>query len=147
MKKLALTLVLAGTVAQAAGVAKESKVSDWQSVGSSDTSELKLDKASIKERNKDIREAWSMWNFKEARMNNGDATFPTFKSYQDFTLYNCKTKTLRLAREILFVETDGGGAKKDNSDALKNSPYTKPAEGSVAEVMMNFVCASELNAK
>jgi hypothetical protein len=140
MKKLALTLTfsLACILAQAA---------DWQSIGSSDTSELKLDQASIKE-NKGMREAWSMWNFKEARKNDGDTNaLPTFKSYQNFTLYDCKAKTLRLKREILFAELDGDGAKVDHSDALKNSTYTKPAEGSVAEIMMNFVCAFPIPAK
>jgi len=140
MKKLALTLTLglACVAAQAA---------DWQSVGSSDTSELKLDQASIKE-NKGIREAWSMWNFKEARKNDGDAkVLPTFHSYQDFTLYDCKAKTAKLTKEILFAELDGSGAKVDHSDALKNSTYMKPAAGSIAEVMMNFVCAFPIAAK
>ncbi len=139
MKKIALTLTL-GLACVAANAA------DWQSVGSSDTSELKLDQASIKE-SKGIREAWSMWNFKDARKNEGDPKFPTFHSYQDLTLYNCKAKTLRLASEILYAELDGAGAKLDHSDALKNSPFTKPAEGSVAEVMMNFVCAFPLVSK
>lgn len=140
MKKLALTLTLglACVVANAA---------DWQTVGSSDTSELKLDQASIKEA-KGIREAWSMWNFKEARKNDGDAkALPTFQSYQDFTQYDCKAKTLRLSKEILFAGLDGAGAKVDHSDALKNSTYVKPADGSVAEVMMNFVCNFPLDGK
>ncbi|WP_211452107.1 surface-adhesin E family protein [Collimonas antrihumi] len=141
MKKLALTLTLglACVVAQAAA--------DWQPVGSSDTAELKLDQASIKE-NKGIREAWSMWNFKEPRKNDGDAkVLPTFQSYQDFTLYDCKAKTVRLTKEILFAGLDGAGAKVDHSDALKNSTYTKPAADSIAEVMMNFVCAFPIAAK
>ncbi|MEO6917848.1 MAG: surface-adhesin E family protein [Collimonas sp.] len=140
MKKLALTLTLglACVVANAA---------DWQSVGSSDTSELKLDQASIKE-TKGIREAWSMWNFKEPRKNDGDAkVLPTFQSYQDFTQYDCKAKTLRLSKEILFAGLDGAGTKVDHSDALKGSTFVKPADGSVAEVMMNFVCKFDLAAK
>jgi hypothetical protein len=140
MKKLALTLTF-GLACIAANAA------DWESVGSSDTSELKLDQASIKE-TKGIREAWSMWNFKEPRKNDGDAkVLPTFQSYQDFTLYDCKAKTSRLTKEILFAELDGAGAKVDHSDALKNSTYAKPAAGSVAEVMMNFVCAFPLDGK
>ncbi len=141
MKKLALTLTLglACVVAQAAA--------DWQPVGSSDTAELKLDQASIKE-NKGIREAWSMWNFKEPRKNDGDAkVLPTFQSYQDFTLYDCKAKTVRLTKEILFAGLDGAGAKVDHSDALKNSTYVKPAKDSIAEVMMDFVCAFPIAAK
>jgi opacity protein-like surface antigen len=141
MKKLALTLALglACIAAQAAA--------DWQQVGSSDTAELKLDQNSIKE-TKGIREAWSMWNFKEARKNDGDANvLPTFKSYQDFTLYDCKAKTLSLKKEILFADADGTGAKVDHSDALKNSTFAAPAKDSVAEVMMNFVCKFELPAK
>ncbi|AEK63112.1 surface-adhesin E family protein [Collimonas fungivorans] len=141
MKKLALTLTL-GLACVAVQAAP-----DWQSVGSSDTAELKLDQNSIKD-NKGIREAWSMWNFKEARKNDGDAkVLPTFKSYQDFTVYDCKAKTLSLKREILFAEADGAGARVDHSDALKNSTYAAPAKDSVAEVMMNFVCAFPLDGK
>jgi hypothetical protein len=35
----------------------------------------------------------------------------------------------------------------DHSDALKNSTYAAPAKDSVAEVMMNFVCAFPLDGK
>lgn len=140
MKKLALTLTL-GLACMAAQAA------DWESVGSSDTSELKLDKASIKE-SKGIREAWSMWNFKEPRKNDGDAkVLPTFQSYQDFTLYDCKAMTLRLTKEILYAGPDGAGAKVDHSDALKNSTFVKPAKDSVAEVMMGYVCGFPIAAK
>ncbi|HWX00963.1 surface-adhesin E family protein [Collimonas sp.] len=140
MKKLALTLTL-GLACVAANAA------DWQSVGSSDTSELKLDQASIKE-TKGIREAWSMWNFKEPRKNDGDPkALATFQSYQDFTEYDCKAKTLRLSKEILFAGLDGAGAKVDHSDALKGATFVKPAAGSVAEVMMNFVCTFPLDGK
>ena len=140
MKKLALTLTL-GLACVLANAA------DWQSVGSSDTSELKLDRASIKE-TKGIREAWSMWNFKEARKNDGDPkALATFHSYQDFTEYDCKAKTLRLSKEILFAELDGAGAKVDHSDALKGAPFGKPATDSIAEVMMNYVCNFPLDGK
>jgi len=140
MKKLALTLTFGLACAMA-------NAADWQSVGSSDTSELKLDHASIKE-SKGIREAWSMWNFKEPRKNDGDVkVLPTFQSYQDFTQYDCKAKTLRLSKEILFAGLDGAGAKVDHSDALKGSTFVKPAADSVAEVMMNYICAFPLDGK
>ncbi|MFI5781616.1 surface-adhesin E family protein [Nocardia sp. NPDC051570] len=120
-------------------------MADWQSVGSSETSELKLDQDSIKEV-KGIRQAWSMWNFKEPRKNDGgDPQLPTFQSYQNLTEYDCKNKTLRLKKEILFAELDGNGAKADHSDALKDSRFVKPAAGSVAETMMNFVCSFQLD--
>ncbi|MFC5475794.1 surface-adhesin E family protein [Paraherbaspirillum soli] len=134
---LILTLSAACATVQAA---------DWQPFGGSDTAELKLDQDSIKEHN-GLREVWSMWNFKEPRKNEGDASFPSFRSYQDLTEYNCRAKTMRLTKEILFAEVDGGGAKLDHSDALKNMKFSAPAKDSVAEKMMDIVCAFPLNAK
>lgn len=148
MKKLALTLILG----LACAVAQADSKTDWQpfgsgSLGNQVEGDLKLDQASIKE-NKGIREAWTMWNFKEARKNQGDAdVLPTFKSYQDFTLFDCGAKTVSLKREILFAEADGAGARVDHSDALKNSTFAKPAPSTAAEALMNFVCAFPLDTK
>ena len=140
MKKIALILGLSI-------VCLGAQAADWQVVGQSDVSSLKLDKDSIKE-TKGIRQVWSMWNFKEPRKNEGDATFPAFKSYQDLTEYNCADKTTRLTREILFVENDGAGDKRDHSDALKNTKFAAPVKGSLAEgIMNNFVCNQKLGGK
>ena len=140
MKKIALILGLTMVCIGA-------QAADWQVVGQSDVSSLQLDKDSIKEVN-GIRQVWSMWNFQEARKNEGDPTFPTFKSYQDLTEYNCAAKTTRLAREILFAENDAKGDKRDHSEALKNSKFVTPVKGSLADgIMTNFVCNQTLGAQ
>ncbi|QRX81372.1 surface-adhesin E family protein [Glaciimonas sp. PAMC28666] len=140
MKKIALILGLTMVCIGA-------QATDWQVVGQSDVSSLKLDKDSIKEAN-GIRQVWSMWNFQEPRKNEGDPTFPTFKSYQDLTEYNCADKTTRLAREILFAENDAAGDKRDHSDALKNSKFVTPVKGSLADgIMNNFICNQTLGSK
>lgn len=111
---------------------------NWQSLGGSDQNELSVDVDSIKE-SKGIREAWSMWNFKEARPNN-DSSFPTLKSYKDMYQYNCKDLSLKLTREIIYAENDGKGDKRDHSEALKNMQFIKPKPLSVAEAMLQAVC-------
>lgn len=116
---------------------------DWRVLGSSDTAELSIDAASIKDQN-GLRAAWSMWNFKEARPNGSDASFPSLKSYQDLHLYDCKNKTLKLTREIIFAGANGTGDKRDHSDALKNMQFVKPAAGSIAESMLTEVCGAIL---
>lgn len=112
---------------------------NWQQVGNSDQAELMIDVSSIHETN-NIRQAWSMWNFKEARDNNGDASFPTLKSYQDMHEYNCKDKTMRLSKEVIYAENNGQGASRDHSDALKNMQFTKPEDNSIGSVMITLVC-------
>jgi len=94
-----------------------------------------------------MRTAWSMWNFKEARANAGDKTFPSLKSYQDLHTYDCKNKTLKLTREIIFAGANGTGDKRDHSDALKNMQFAKPATGSIAESMLTEVCGAILTAE
>jgi len=111
---------------------------NWQSLGGSDQAELSIDVDSIKE-SKGIREAWAIWNFKEARPNN-DTSFPTLKSYKDMHQYNCKDQTLKLTREIIYAENDGKGDSRDHSDALKNMQFVKPKPLSVAEAMVQAVC-------
>ncbi|AKZ63045.1 transcriptional regulator [Herbaspirillum hiltneri N3] len=134
MKKwiLMLSLVCAGAA----------HAENWRNVGGTDTSELSIDVDSIKE-SKGIREAWSMWNFKEARSNN-DTSFPTLKSYRDLHQYNCKDASLKLTREIIFAENDGKGDKRDHSDALKNMPFVKPKPLSVGDAMVQVVCGYEI---
>ncbi|WP_157212708.1 surface-adhesin E family protein [Herbaspirillum sp. CF444] len=136
MKKwiLMLCLISAGAV----------HAETWQNVGGSDTAELSIDVDSIKE-NKGIREAWSLWNFKEAR-NNNDSSFPTLKSYKDMHQYNCKDQSLKLTKEIIYAENDGKGASRDHSDALKNMQFTKPKPLSVADAMVQLVCGYEIPA-
>ena len=140
MKKIALIFGLSMVCIGA-------QAADWQIVGQSDVSSLKLDRDSIKEIN-GVRQVWSMWNFQQPRKNEGDPTFPTFKSYQDLTEYNCANKTTRLTKEILFVENDGLGDKRDHSDALKNSKFVTPVKGSLADgIMTNFICNQTLGGK
>jgi hypothetical protein len=115
---------------------------NWQSIGGSDTAELSMDTDSIKEVN-GLREAWSMWNFKTARPNN-EHDFPTLKSYKDMHQYNCKDQSLKLTHEVIFVENDGKGPKRDHSDALKNMQFSIPPEGSVASAMVQLVCAYQI---
>lgn len=115
---------------------------DWRQLGSSDTYELSVDAASITQKG-DIREAWSMWNFVQPRPNN-DPTFPALKSYQDMHQFNCKDKTLRLTKEIIYADNNGQGDKRDHSDALKGMAFVKPATGSVGELMLQEVCATDI---
>ncbi len=116
---------------------------DWRVFGHSDTTEFSIDADSIADKG-EIREAWTMWNFKEARSNKGDATFPTLRSYQDKYQYNCKDKTLKLTNEIIYAGPNGTGDKRDHSDALKNMQFDKPAAGSIAEGMLSEVCGAIL---
>lgn len=116
----------------------------WQAIGGTDQAELLMDVDSIKA-NKDIREAWSMWNFKTARPNN-DKNFPALKSYRDMHQYNCKEETLKLTREIIYSESDGKGNQLDHSDVLKNMQFTKPAPNSVGSAMVELVCGYDIPA-
>lgn len=116
---------------------------NWQSLGGSDEAELLVDTSSIIESG-GVREAWSMWNFKKARENKGEADFPSFKSYKDLHQYNCKAGSMRLTREIIFADNDGKGDKRDHSDALKNMEFAKPKPLSVGDAMMQAVCSFEL---
>jgi hypothetical protein len=118
------------------------QAADWRSLGGTDASELSIDADSVQQVG-NLRQAWSMWNFKEAR-NNNDATFPSLKSYQDLYLYNCKDQTLRLSKEIIFADNNGLGDKRDHSDALTGTTFDKPAPGSVAEIMLKSVCSADL---
>ncbi|RXZ39081.1 transcriptional regulator [Oxalobacteraceae bacterium CAVE-383] len=118
------------------------QAADWRSIGGTDVSELSIDAESVQQVGA-LRQAWSMWNFKEARQNN-DSSFPSLKSYQDLYLYNCKDQTLRLSKEIIFADNNGMGDKRDHSDALKGTTFDKPAPGSVAEIMLKEVCAAPL---
>lgn len=117
---------------------------NWQNVGGSDQAELSMDVDSIQEVN-GIRQAMSMWNFKQARPNN-ESGFPTLKSYQDVHQYDCKKQTLKLTREVIFAENDGKGARRDHSDALKNMQFVKPASNSIADAMVQLVCGYDLPA-
>ncbi|NUU00146.1 surface-adhesin E family protein [Herbaspirillum robiniae] len=116
---------------------------NWQSLGGSDESELLIDTDSIVEAG-GMREAWSLWNFKQARPNTGDSGFPTLKSYKDLHQYNCKAGTVKLVREIIFAENDGKGDKRDHSDALKGMEFSKPKPMSVGDAMLQAVCGFEL---
>jgi hypothetical protein len=121
------------------------QAADWRSIGSTDASELSIDADSVQQVGQ-LRQAWSMWNFKVARPNN-DANFPALKSYQDLYIYNCKDQTLRLTKEIIFADNNGMGDKRDHSDALTGTTFTKPAQGSVAEIMLKEVCTAPLSKK
>ncbi|HTD05759.1 surface-adhesin E family protein [Undibacterium sp.] len=114
-------------------------IGDWRVLNSDGNTEMSVNAASIKEIGK-MREVWAMWNFKEARPNKGDPTFPALKSYQDMYILNCEDKTMRLAKEIIYAENFGTGDKRDHSDALTNTTYEKPAPDSVAETMVKQVC-------
>lgn len=119
---------------------------NWQSMGGSDQSELLVDTDSIVEAG-GIREAWSLWNFKQARPNTGDSGFPALKSYKDLHQYNCKAGSMKLVREIIFAENDGKGDKRDHSDALKNMEFVKPKPLSVGDAMLQAVCGFEIKKK
>jgi hypothetical protein len=114
----------------------------WQDIGNTDQSKLSMDVDSIKQ-TEGIREAWSMWNFKDARPNN-DKSFPALKSYKDLHQYNCEEKTLKLTREIIFAENNGKGDQRDHSDALKKMRFTKPEPGSVGDAMVQLVCGYDI---
>ncbi len=120
-------------------VSLNATAANWQPIGNTDQAELAIDITSIKETN-NLRTAWSMWNFKEARANNGDASFPSLKSYQDLHQYNCKDQTLRLDKEIIYAENNAQGDSRDHSDALKNMQFAKPEENSIGHVMLKLVC-------
>ncbi|WP_343583101.1 surface-adhesin E family protein [Herbaspirillum sp.] len=119
---------------------------NWQSLGGTDKSELQIDTDSIVESG-GLREAWSMWNFKEARTNTGDSSFPALKSYKDLHQYNCKAGSVKLVREIIFAENDGKGDKRDHTDALKNMQFEKPKPLSVGDAMLQAVCSYEIKKK
>ncbi|MBB5392962.1 MULTISPECIES: surface-adhesin E family protein [unclassified Herbaspirillum] len=119
---------------------------NWQALGGTDQSSLLVDTDSIVESG-GIREAWSLWNFKEARPNTGDASFPSLKSYKDLHQYNCKAGTMKLVSEIIFAENDGKGDKRDHTSALKGMEFTKPKPMSVGDAMLQAVCGYELKKK
>ncbi|WP_394780566.1 surface-adhesin E family protein [Undibacterium sp.] len=112
---------------------------DWRVINDDGSTEMSLDAASIRKIGS-MREVWAMWNFKQARPNKGDPTFPALKSYQDMYILNCEDKTMRLSREIIYAENYGTGDKRDHSDALTNMTYEKPVPDSVAETMVKEVC-------
>ncbi|MDB5990998.1 MAG: transcriptional regulator [Herbaspirillum sp.] len=142
MQKLTATALKSVTGLAVALACMSAQAADWRQLGSTDMGELSIDAASITQ-NGNIRQAWSMWNFKEARPNN-EATFPALKSYKDLNFYNCKDKTVRLAREIIFADNNGMGDQRDHSDALKNTQFAKPVAGTVAEIMLNQVCSADI---
>lgn len=119
---------------------------NWQSLGGTDASELLIDTDSVVESG-GLREAWSLWNFKEARTNTGDSSFPALKSYKDLHQYNCKAGSVKLVREIIFAENDGKGDKRDHTDALKNMQFEKPKPLSVGDAMLQAVCSYDLKKK
>ncbi|MDP5008632.1 MAG: transcriptional regulator [Glaciimonas sp.] len=145
MKKIALILGLSFVCFGAQAAA------DWRVVTTGTNPETKeeiavltIDKDSIKEA-KGIREAWTMWNFKNPRKNEGSTDLPEFKSYKNLTEYNCKEKTMRLTKEILYVENDATGKQLDHSEALKDSKFLAPTKDSLAEkIMDNFVCSEKI---
>jgi hypothetical protein len=142
MQKLTVTALKSVTGLAVALACMSAQAADWKQLGSSDIGELSIDVASITQKG-DIRQAWSMWNFKEARPNN-EVGFPSLKSYKDLNFYNCKDQTARLAREIIYADNNGMGDQRDHSDALKNSQFTKPVAGTVAEIMLNQVCSADI---
>ena len=146
MKQKIKTLLAASGMFAALLCAGAAHAENWQSLGGSDESELSVDTASIIESG-GIREAWSMWNFKKARPNGGDAGFPTLKSYKDLHQYNCKAGTMKLVSEVIFAENDGKGDKRDHSAALKNMEFAKPKPMSVGDAMLQAVCNFELPKK
>ncbi|MDB5775080.1 MAG: transcriptional regulator [Herbaspirillum sp.] len=142
MQKSCRTVLKTITGIAVVSICASASAADWRSIGSTNAGELLIDAASL-EQHGDIRQAWSMWNFKEARKNN-EAGFPTLKSYKDLQLYNCKDKTMRLSKEIIFAEANGMGDSRDHSDALANSAFAKPAEHTVAAAMLEQVCAADM---
>ncbi|MES2102681.1 MAG: surface-adhesin E family protein [Pseudomonadota bacterium] len=144
-KPTAATAVASASAA-ASQAAPSEPARDWRVINSDKNAEMSLDAASIREIGK-MREVWAMWNFKTARENKGDPTFPALKSYQDMYVLNCEDKTMRLTREIIYAENFGMGDKRDHSDALTNMAYEKPVPDSVAETMVNQVCAYKIPKK
>lgn len=116
-----------------------SRPADWRVLSSDGKTEMSVDAASIRQIG-NMREVWAMWNFKEARQNKGDPSFPALKSYQDMYLLNCEDRTMRLTKEIIYAENYGKGDKRDHSEALTNTSYEKPVPDSVAETMVKQVC-------
>lgn len=145
MQKLTVIALKSVTGLAVALACMSAQAEDWRQVGGTDAAELSIDAASITQKG-DIRQAWSMWNFKDARPNN-DPTFPALKSYKDLNFYNCKDHTMRLAREIIYADNNGTGDQRDHSDALKNTQFAKAATGTVAEIMLNNVCAADIAKK
>ncbi|KAF1041681.1 MAG: hypothetical protein GAK35_03149 [Herbaspirillum frisingense] len=143
MKHKIKTLLAASGMFGALLAAIPAHAENWQSLGGSDQSELLVDTDSIVEAG-GVREAWSMWNFKQARPNTGDSGFPTLKSYKDLHQYDCKAGTMKLVREVIFAENDGKGDKRDHSDALKGMEASKPKPLSVGDAMLQAVCGFEL---
>ncbi|GGC68902.1 surface-adhesin E family protein [Undibacterium terreum] len=125
------------TTANAVG--PSGRPADWRVLNTDNNTEMSVDAASIRQIGS-MREVWAMWNFKEARENKGDPTFPALKSYQDMYIVNCEEKTMRLSREIIYAGNYGTGDKRDHSDALTNMSYEKPVLDSVAEAMVQEVC-------
>jgi hypothetical protein len=121
-------------------ISANASAENWQPIGASDQAELLMDVDSIKEVN-GIRQAWSLWNFKEARNNNGDTSFPTLKSYKNLQEYNCKDQTIRLVKEIIYADNNAQGESRDHSEALKNMPFDKPPEQSIGHAMLTIVCS------
>jgi hypothetical protein len=142
MQKLTVTALKSVTGLAVALACMSAQAADWRPVGSTNVGELSIDAASITQ-NGNIRQAWSMWNFKEARPNN-DVTFPALKSYTDLNFYNCKDQTVRLAREIIYADNNAMGDQRDHSDALRNTQFAKPVAGTVAEIMLNDVCGADI---
>ena len=145
MQKLTVTALKSVTGLAVALACMSAQAADWKQLGGTDAGELSIDAASITQKG-DIRQAWSMWNFKEARPNN-DVAFPALKSYKDLNFYNCKDQTSRLTREIIYADNNGMGDQRDHSDALKNTPFNKPVAGTVAEILLNYVCSADIAKK
>lgn len=119
---------------------------DWITIADSQEATLAIDRASITE-DKGVRHAWSMWNFKEARTNAGDNAIPPIKSYKNEHLFNCKDKTMRLAKEIIYTENDGKGKSQDNSAALAEQPFSTPKPKTIGHAMLESVCEYKIGKK
>lgn len=140
------TLLVASTMFGTVLAGMPAHAENWKSLGSSDQAELLLDTDSIVESG-GIREAWSLWNFKEARPNTGDSDFPSLRSYKDLHHYNCKAGTMKLVREVIFADKDGKGDKRDHSAALKGMQFGKPKPMSLGDVMQQAVCNFDIKKK
>ena len=130
MKRYAMLMLLLTTLQCGAA---EWQVAAWDAAGNT----VSVDTTSVNDDGA-LRKVFSQWNYKEPQSINGVA----FSSTLNFSLFNCKEKSIGIAKMTLFSERFMRGNAGYHVERPESEiAMSKTVEGTVSAKVVDYVCA------
>jgi hypothetical protein len=142
LRKQQHAAILAAACAICFMTAQVASAADWAEVGSTDVGSVFVDNETIV--NKDnVAQAWIMWQMLND-MEAGSSPPKKYRSAKQLQIFDCPARKIRTTQGMFYSGARGTGALVESYDTATD--FKEVARGSIAELMLQHVCARAIRA-